>query len=91
MAIRLPRFNNGHDTMQDYFWDGLRDDPWEGVARLHTIAKGLQEYEELDFADQADDLDDAADELEQLLDRIAATFEDDIGYDKDYKNVEAGG
>ena len=78
--MAVPKVNNGHDTVQDYFWDGLRDDPWEGVSRLHTIAKALQAEESEDFGDEADDLDDAADELEALLDRIANTLEDGVGY-----------
>lgn len=76
--MAVPQINR--ETVQAYFWDGLRDDPYEGIERLHKVAKLLKAEESEDFEDEADDLDDAADELEQLLDRIASTFEDDVGY-----------
>src|SRR5690348_8146614 len=76
--MAVPQINR--ETVQAYFWDGLRDDPWEGIERLHKVAKLLQEEQSEDFEDEADDLDDAANELEQLLNRIASTLEDDVGY-----------
>jgi len=78
--MAVPKMNNGHDTVQAYFWDGLRDDPYEGIERLHKVADALRAEESEDFEDEADDLDDAATELEQLLDRIVSTFEDEVGY-----------
>lgn len=79
--MAVPLMNNGRETIFDYLWDGLREDPYdEGPKRLHEVAKVLRAEESDDWEDEADDLDDAADELDALFSRIFDTVEDDIGY-----------
>lgn len=74
-------------TIQSYFWYGKGgeknpdSDPYEYKPRMKEIAELLRNDTENDFDAEADDLEDAVEELESLIDRIASTFEDDIGYD----------
>ncbi len=78
--MAVPKMHNGRVTVQDYFWDGFHDDPFDAAKLLHEVAETLRAEESEDFEDEADDLEDAGEELQQLLDRIVSTFEDDVGY-----------
>lgn len=72
----MARFTVKGKSISEYFWYGVSgdSDPSYMPDRLREIAQTVDEEE----PDSADDLRDAADELDQLLERIGSTLDDDL-------------